>query len=60
MEVAGLTVDRGTEEVIDFIAISLIRRRRLLVPAEKALWQRKGWIGVELGPGGLAKLRSHA
>jgi hypothetical protein len=60
MEVAGLAVDRDTNQVTDFVGISLIRRSRLLVSAEKALWQRKGWIGVELGPGGLAKPRNYA
>lgn len=59
LEFGGLIVDQETGKVTDFVGISLIRRKRLLLPVAKAGWQREGLIWVDLGPDGYAKAATY-
>ena len=60
MELGGLIIDRATNQVIDFVGITLVGRRRVLVPAAQAAWQAPGWIWLDLGPGGVAGASTYA
>ena len=60
LDLGGLIIDRATNQVIDFVGITLVGRRRVLVPAAQAAWQAPGWIWLDLGPGGLAKASTYA
>jgi hypothetical protein len=60
LDLGGLIIDRATNQVTDFVGITLVRRRKVLVPAAQAAWQAPGWIWLDLGPGGLAKANTYA
>ncbi len=55
LELAGLMTQGAAGEVINFVGITLIRRERVLMPAAKALWQRRELIWVDLGAQAVAK-----
>lgn len=59
LDLAGLMIDGVTNQVANFVGISLVQRRRLLVPTPKAIWQGPGWIWIDVGPGGVARASAH-